>query len=127
MTTTPETPIAELMDLALQQKIDIDALNAQLKLLKAKRAATHGQILELLEANGTRSSGTENATAFINTKVVPQIIDFALTWEFIRDNNAVELLHRRVNTAAFNEMRDTGIEVPGVEPVTKKDLLIRKR
>jgi hypothetical protein len=44
----------------------------------------------------------------------PKATDWPTVWEYVRENNAFHLLHKRLTTLAVKELWDAGLDVPGV-------------
>jgi len=55
-------------------------------------------------------------------KVKPMVGDWAAFYEYIRSNNAFDLLHRRITDTAVKLRWDDGIQIPGVESTTDESL-----
>ena len=75
---------------------------------------------------GTDYARGSLASASITEQVVPVIDDWELFSEWVMDNDALYMLHRRVSAGPWKELRDTGEEVPGIEPFTKVGVSLRK-
>jgi uncharacterized protein YPO0396 len=101
--------------------------------LEEKIKAYNSQLRDLEERYIQRCKevGTEYArgrlgSATIVETVVPKIDDFDLVAEWIKENDALYLLHRRVSSVAWKELQDMGETVPGIEPFTKISVSLRK-
>lgn len=62
------------------------------------------------------------ATFRIKSKVKAMVGDWGLFYEYIRANNAFDLLHRRVTETAVKLRWDDRVVIPGVEAVTDESL-----
>jgi hypothetical protein len=77
---------------------------------------------EALErASGSRANGTIKKTTVYNVK------DWDLFYQFILENRAFDLLHKRVTVSAVAERVESGVAVPGTEPFTKMEINITGR
>ena len=75
---------------------------------------------------GTDYARGELASASLTEQVVPVIDDWGKVSEYIMENDALYLVHRRISAGPWKELLDMGDEVPGIEPFTKKDVSLRK-
>lgn len=87
--------------------------------------------LQLKFIQRAKEAGTEYArgslgSATIVETVVPHIDDWDAAAEWIKANDALYLLHRRISSVAWKELRDMGEEIPGIEPFTKVSVSLRK-
>jgi hypothetical protein len=122
----------------MTERLD-DIIDAMVKLRDCKRDL-EGQVKEvnkqLTELQGTfiqrcREAGTDYArgrygSATVVETVVPQIDDWDLVEEWVKDNDGLYLLHRRISSVAWKELQDMGTTVPGIEPFTKTTVSLRK-
>ena len=65
------------------------------------------------------------ATATITSKTVPTVRDWDTFYAWIMNNNMPQLLQKRVLQTGYKELRDQGIEIPGVEDFELEDLAFR--
>lgn len=90
-----------------QQKI-VDDIEAEEKALKAHIINT----LPKSEASGV--SG-KIAKVKVETDDIPQTEDWDKVWQYIKKNNAFDLLQRRLNNAAVEERWEAGKKIPGIK------------
>jgi hypothetical protein len=64
-------------------------------------------------------------TASITEVIVPQVVDWDAVYEHIRETGDFYLLQKRPAAAAFRELHDSDITVPGMEPFTKRNISLR--
>ena len=113
--------IHELADI----KTDIKQLNEQLKQKRAEQTRIEHITLERLDEDGTTKVATDRASVYISETVVPQVEDWDLFYEYIKDNNELYLLQRRVNSTAYKEHLEMGTDIPGLRPYVKRNLNLR--
>ena len=101
-------------------------IEAQLKAVKAEIEDAMGVLLAQLDDVGTTIGRGSFATASVTETIVPTIEDWGLVEKYVLDNDAVYLLHRRVSSGPWKELTDTGEEVPGIRPFTKRAISLRK-
>ena len=84
-------------------------------------------LLSLLDSQGAKVVGTGVGTATITENILPTIKDWDALTNYIIQNDATHLLQRRVSSAAFRELQLAGIDIPGVEPYTQRQISLRRR
>ena len=101
-------------------------LEAQVKEVGAKITDLQQQLLVRFNEVGTDYARGSMASASVTESIVPQIDDWGQVAEWVMDNDALYLLHRRVSSGPWKELRDAGTEVPGIEPYTKVAISLRR-
>lgn len=86
--------------------------NEQLKPIKADMQMIEAAILASLQATGTESVKTASGTAYKSEVASVKVRDWASTLEWIKENEAWDMLEARVNKSAYME---SGAALPGVE------------
>jgi len=84
------------------------------------------ELLVRLEEQGMKKASTDDGTASITEVVLPQVVDWDAVYAHIKETDSFYLLQKRPAAAAFRELLDSGEEVPGMEPYTKKSISLRK-
>ena len=102
-------------------------LDAESKEIGKKIEAIQEELLQRYDEIGTTISRGQRATATIAEIVVPVVEDWGAVHEYIMENDALYLLHRRLSSGPWRELLDTGDAVPGVKPYTKRSISLRKR
>jgi hypothetical protein len=108
--------------MTLDEKIDelktvkqqIKDLNQELKEIKEREDEIARDLIREMEEVGLKRMANESATISVATENVPDVTDWDAFYEFISNNQAFELLHKRVSATAFRELSQTQ-EVPGVQ------------
>jgi hypothetical protein len=101
-------------------------LEAQLKKVKVQIEAASADLLVQLDKVGTTIGRGSFASASVTETTVPTIEDWGLVEQYVLDNDAVYLLHRRVSSGPWKELQDAGTDVPGIRPFTKRAISLRK-
>ena len=96
------------------------------KVLRDEREVLKAQLIESYDSMGMTHSRTDKASATLTKTQVPVVKDWDALNEYILLNDALYLLQRRVNSAAYRELSDQGEELPGVSSFEKIDISIRK-
>jgi hypothetical protein len=101
-------------------------LEAQLKDCIAEIAECQTWLITRYKEVGTSTAKGALASATITETLVPQIEDWGQVQEWVMENDAIYLLHRRISSGPWKELMDAGTEVPGIEPYTKVAISLRK-
>ena len=102
-------------------------LEAQIKEISAEIAECNDWLLDKLKEVGTTTARGNLASATITESVVPNIEDWGAVSDWIIENDAVYLVHRRISAGPWKELMDAGTIVPGIAPYTKRAISLRKR
>lgn len=97
----------------------VKAVNVEMKDLNDWLIAKYGEV-------GTVTARGNYASATITETVVPTIEDWGLVQNYIIENDALYLVHRRISSGPWKELTDTGEVVPGIVPFTKRAISLRK-
>jgi len=84
------------------------------------------ELLIRLDEQGMLKASTDAGTASITETILPQVTDWDAVYEHIRDTGDFYLLQKRPATAAFRELHQADIVVPGMEAYTKRAISLRK-
>lgn len=95
-------------------------LTKQANLLQKEEDKLAAEILLLVPQLGEIREG--GFTLRRKTKVKPAVGDWFKFYEYIRANNAFDLLHKRVTDSAVKLRWDDKVQIPGVEAVTDESL-----
>lgn len=83
-------------------------------------------IIAKLREGGMTAIGGKLGLVKMAETVEPIAMDWRQTWDYIREHDAFELLHKRLTVTAVKERWDAGEEVPGVGRVPKFSLSVSK-
>jgi len=92
------------------------------RLVKDKEAAQIKQaeddlwqiIVSKMRTEGMSACGGTNGLVKMTKNVEPVALDWPATWKFIKENDAWELMHKRLTSTAVKERWEAGEEIPGV-------------
>ena len=98
----------------VEVKKQIKDINDQLKGIKEREEEIARDLIQEMESVGLKRMANDNATISVATENVPDVTDWDAFYAFILDNQAFELLHKRVSATAFRELSQTQ-DVPGVQ------------
>lgn len=106
-----------------QQKSDI---NEALKELTTEESTLQWELIPKLREQGVNSSQSGKASATISDEVFPSVVDWDAYGDYIIKEHALYLLERRVAVKPFRELVQARSIPPGIEPIIKTSLSIRK-
>ena len=118
--------LGELIDSLYEQRASRLTLEKEAEALKKEEALTRDKIQALLKSVGLTSGRGSKATASITTKETVTVTDWDALYAFIKKEDMPGLLHRRITAALWKELRDSGVDVPGTEPMIVTDISLTK-
>lgn len=98
------------------------ALEGQAEKVKEREQELKAKLIEALVATGAGGLGGQRYRVTHKVKVVPQAQDWRQIYDYIKENDAFELLQRRISSTAVAERWEAGDEIPGVTRVMVDDL-----
>ena len=127
MTVNIDDVVATYMKLRSQK----DAIEAEVKdsvsVIKSKMEKLEAWIKDQADQQGVTSFKTKHGTAFLTTTDYAQVGDWDAVLNFIRDNEAFDMLEKRVSKIAVRGyIEHTKSVPPGVNYGTKLEVTIRK-
>lgn len=94
--------------------------------LKNEMKLIEMDILEFLDSTGQQSAKTEHGTAYKEIFTSVTVADGQKFFDFVLQNDAIDLLEKRVNKTAYRSYKEDGIDVPGVNIYQEAKVKIRK-
>lgn len=95
--------------------------------IKGKMAKLEAYLKEQMDAQGLTSFKSDHGTAFLTTTDFANVANWDEVLQFIKDNEAYDMLEKRVSKLAVREYMDQNKRVPpGITYGTKLDVNIRK-
>lgn len=85
------------------------------------------ELITRLDEQDMDKASTADGTASISETVLPQVVDWDAFYEYMKEEDALHLLQRRPAAAAFRELNDSGVAIPGVDPYTQRTIGLRKK
>lgn len=101
-------------------------LNSQITVLNAEIKELQIELLEGLKEQNLSTIGDGVQTVYIAHQVVPHVVNWEALYKYIHENEAYEMLHRRISLKPFQESYEQGIEIPGIDPVVFDEVRTRK-
>jgi hypothetical protein len=119
--------IAAYMKLRSKKEAVEAQVKDEVKALKSKMEKLEAWIKEQADAQGVTSFKTKHGTAFLTTTDYANVADWDAVLDFIRDNEAFDMLEKRISKIAVRGYIEQNKAVPpGVNYGTKLDVNIRK-
>jgi hypothetical protein len=127
MTITVDAVIKQYMKLR-DKKAALEAtVKAEVDAVKANMTKLEAWLKAKADADGVTSFKTEHGTAFLTTTDFANVENWDEVLRFIREQDAYDMLERRVSKTAVRGYIDANKEVPpGITYGTKLDINIRK-
>ena len=124
---TVEEVIGAYMKLRLKKEAIEAAAKAEAKVYKEKMTKLEAWLKVKADEDGVTSFKTDSGTAFLTTTDFAAVADWDSVLNFIRDNDAYDMLEKRVSKMAVRGYIEANKSVPaGVNYGTKLDINIRK-
>ena len=101
-------------------------LEEKIKDLNKSLTTLQDRYIQRCKEVGTEYARGSLGSATIVETVVPKIDDWDQVEAWIKEQDAMYLLHRRISSVAWKELQDMGEIVPGIEPFTKLTVSLRK-
>lgn len=116
----------DLIQIGVEKQKAHKAAAAAEKAAKAELEEIKFQIQEACEKAGVDSASIKGfANITVGTKEMPTVKDWDAVAGFIKKHDALHLFQKRIMQGAFEEYRNQGIEVPGIDVFEKTTVTIR--
>ncbi len=127
MTVNVDDVVATYMKLRSQKEAIEAEAKDRVSGIKAKMEKLEAWIKEQADTQGVTSFRTKHGTAFLTTTDYANVADWDAVLGFIRENEAFDMLEKRISKIAVRGYIDANKAVPpGVNYGTKLEVNIRK-
>ena len=127
MTVNVDDVVATYMKLRSQKEAIEAEVKDRVSGIKAKMEKLEAWIKEQADAQGVTSFKTKHGTAFLTTTDYANVGDWDAVLGFIRENEAFDMLEKRISKIAVRGYIEANKAVPpGVNYGTKLEVNIRK-
>lgn len=127
MTVKVDDVIATYMKLRNEKEAIEAEIKSQVAGLKAKMDKIEAWLKEQADAQGVTSFKGKHGTAFLTTTDYANVADWDAVLEFVKTNEAFDMLEKRVSKIAVRGYIERNKSVPaGVTYGTKIDVTVRK-
>jgi len=110
--------VGDYIDLLYQRREERLAKKAEVDALESEEKALKEQIILMLGDASLEGAKGGVATASITRRVVATVVDWAAFYQYVKEKDAFDLLHKRVSDTAYRDRLEQGEVVPGAEPFT---------
>lgn len=114
--------IAHKVDLlyeARQARLEADKEAAR---LKKEETRLSNEVVQLMREHELYALGGNRCTVKVKVEKKPTVADWSKLYEYIKEHDAFDLLHKRLTEAAVNLRVEDNVEVPGVGWYEKESL-----
>jgi prophage tail gpP-like protein len=127
MNVNVDDVIATYMKLRDQKAAIEGEVKEKVSTIKAKMEKLESWIKEKADAEGVTSFKTKHGTAFLTTTDYANVADWDAVLNFIQENQAFDMLEKRVSkTAVRGYIDQTKAVPPGINYGTKLEVNVRK-
>ena len=127
MTVNIDDVVATYMKLRSQKEAIEAEVKDRVSTIKAKMEKLEAWIKEQADAQGVTSFKTKHGTAFLTTTDYANVADWDAVLDFIRTQEAFDMLEKRISKIAVRGYIEANKAVPpGVNYGTKLEVNIRK-
>ena len=86
----------------------------------------HALVIQMMLDQNLTTAGTDVAKVSLSEEVVPQVDDWDKVHEYVKENDALFILQRRINSGPWKEALNNGELIPGTSTFTRHKLSLRK-
>jgi hypothetical protein len=90
-------------------------LSRQEKTLSEEEFFLKGALVDMMSQLGTSELTIHDKSFKLRTKQLPAAEDWDAIYAFISENNAFHLLHKRLAATVLADMKENGLETPGIK------------
>lgn len=127
MSLTVEQVVGTYMKLRRKKEALENQVKEDLADIKAKMTKLESWLMQKADEDGVTSFKTAAGTAFVTTTDFANVADWDAVLNFIRENEAFDMLEKRVSKSAVKAHMDEMGEVPpGITYGTKIGINVRK-
>tara|TARA_R100001594_G_C4044013_1_gene263788 strand:+ start:1090 stop:1449 length:360 start_codon:yes stop_codon:yes gene_type:complete len=108
----------------VSEKKKLDNLEKQFNEQKKLVNELKQDVLVEMEQIGTTTYNGDKAVISVTEHEIPVVEDWNAFYAYIYENNAIDLLQRRVTSSAWKDRRDDGEHVAGVDSMKQQRLRI---
>jgi len=118
--------VGELIDTLYRKRAERLEAQSKVEAMEAEEKAIREQVIMMLQEQGLEGGKGGVATAGITRRVVGQATNWDEIYQYVKENDAFDLLHRRISDTAYRDRLEQGEVVPGINPVEVVGLSLNK-
>ena len=119
--------IGDIIDRMAEVREELRELAQKERELREEFTELEAQLISRMDETGLVQCAGGQASAILTETAVPVVDDWDALHEYIKENDALYLLHRRVNIGAFKELVDMEGPPPGTRQVIKRTISLRRK
>jgi len=127
MSMIEEMDLGSAIDALYTQRAERLAAEKIIKGMKTRELELRVHIKNMLDAVSLEMGAGKLATTSIQRSEEPTVVDWPAVYAFIKENDAFDILQRRLSPTAVKDRWDEEILVPGIDKFTTWDLSLTKR
>jgi len=118
--------LSALVDTFNQARNKRLAADKEARALKSVETKLKEQILHVMIDQDCGFAAGMDVRVKLQTKSKPQATDWSLVYDYMIQNDAMDLVQKRLTESAVNARLEDGIEIPGIEFYEVNDLSVAK-
>jgi hypothetical protein len=119
--------IGENIDYLYRVKKITGKLNKRITALKEAAEQIETELIHMIKEQGVEGLHSHGISATISEQSFGQITDYEAFETYLKETDSLFLLQRRLSQLAYNDLKASGEDIPGVKDFTKTTLSLRKR
>ena len=122
-----EMDLGSCIDALYTKRAERLAAEKVVKDMKSVELVLRVRIKDLLDAVSLEMGAGKLATTSIHRSTEPTVVDWPAVYAFIKENDAFDMLQKRLSPTAVKDRWDEDIVVPGIDKFNTWDLSLTKR
>lgn len=127
MNVSDNMDLGGLIDLLYATRVKRLEAEKEIKALKTQEVGYRVRIKQMLDAASLEAGSGKTATTSVCHTTEPNAKDWPLIYSYIVENDAFDMLQRRLSATAVRDRWNDGIIIPGIEKFDTWDLSLTKR
>lgn len=127
MNVSDNMDLGGLIDLLYATRVKRLEAEKEIKALKTQEVAYRVRIKQMLDAASLEAGSGKTATTSVCYTTEPNAKDWPAIYQYIVENDAFDMMQRRLSATAVRDRWNDGIIIPGIEKYDTWDLSLTKR
>lgn len=127
MNVSDNMDLGGLIDLLYATRVKRLEAEKEIKALKTSEVAYRVRIKQMLDAASLEAGSGKLATTSVCYTTEPTAKDWPSIYSYIVENDAFDMLQRRLSATAVRDRWNEGIIIPGIDKFDSWDLSLTKR
>ena len=108
------TTLSEIAARIKSLRVEKANFNERIKGIDAELSNLEKDLIDFMSAQGMNRVSAEGLTMSMKMQEVPAVEDWDALYDYVYEHKAGYILQRRVTSTNAKELRDSGVEIPGV-------------